>query len=626
MRFIKNQFGAAPTLIHYKGVTATTWSSGTNNCLLFGRDVDEEPCAGSLSLNFQSGAQRLFSFAETIFCWAKQGGFPMSGSAAAPQPCGTISEFPEFRTLSGTKLPQTFFLFMPEVLPHFLQGLSFLYLLATIVLAFYALHAYGILAVLVRHGGMAREERHRVEGEGRSALKMPSAWPDVVSQLPLYNEANVAERLLRATAAMEYPGRHTVQVLDDSTDETRALVDAVAADLRARGHRIEVVRRAERSGFKAGALAHGMAVTDAEYFAVFDADFVPPGDFLIRTLPFFFGDSKTGFVQGRWTFINEGDSVLTRAQGVGLDSHFAIEQCARSSHPAMFMNFNGTAGVWRRAAIEEAGGWSAATLTEDLDLSYRVQLAGWRGWYLPDLPVPGELPSTFAAYKSQQFRWAKGSMQTAIRLLPAIIRSPMSPPAKTEAFFHLTHYVVHPLLFIVVLLAPLLALADGGVALPGVTGWILLLAAFAPTLFYAVGQALLHRDWPRRLLRLPALTLAGMGLAAANARAIFEAVLGIKSAFIRTPKRGDCEKQRYRVKFPVPPVLECAIGLYALVGVWFAWQSGHTGIAQFGLLAAASFLYMGGWSLWESRILSGRVRISPVGARAPQALLDPNAL
>jgi cellulose synthase/poly-beta-1,6-N-acetylglucosamine synthase-like glycosyltransferase len=480
-----------------------------------------------------------------------------------------------------------------------LEGLSMLYLFAALVLALYALHAYGILAVLARHGGSARRQRQQVEREGRLALDSPAAWPDVVTQLPLYNEANVAERLIRAVAAMDYPGRHTVQVIDDSTDETRALVDAVAEDLRRHGHRIAVVRRADRSGFKAGALAHGMTSTEADYFAVFDADFVPPSDFLIRTLPFFFGDSRAGFVQGRWSFLNERDSVLTRAQGVGLDSHFAIEQCARSSHPAMFMNFNGTAGIWRRAAIEEAGGWSAATLTEDIDLSYRVQLAGWRGWFLPDLLVPGELPPTFAAYKSQQFRWAKGSMQTAIRLLPSIGRSPMSPMAKVEAFFHLTHYAVHPLLFIVIILTPLLAFAGGGAELPGIAGWILLLAAFAPTLFYGTGQALLHRDWPRRLLRLPALTLAGMGLAAANARAIAEAVLGHQSAFIRTPKRGDRETRRYRVKFPVPPAFECALGFYALGGVWFAWQAGHTGIAHFGLLAAASFLYMGGWSLKE---------------------------
>lgn len=458
---------------------------------------------------------------------------------------------------------------------------------------------------------------------GIAALQRAAHWPDVVTQLPLYNEANVAERVIRAVASMEYPGLHTVQVLDDSSDETCALIDAVAEDLRGFGHRISVVRRSDRRGFKAGALAFGMEQSDADYFAVFDADFVPPADFLVRTMPIFFGDPQTGFVQGRWSFLNERDSILTRAQGVGLDSHFAIEQCARSSHPAMFMNFNGTAGIWRRDAIEEAGGWSAETLTEDLDLSYRVQLAGWRGHYLINLPVPGELPPTFAAYKSQQFRWAKGSMQTAIRLLPSIVKSDLSWVVKVEAFFHLTHYVVHPLLFVVVILAPLLAFADGGVALPAIAGWILLLSALAPTIFYSIGQALLHHDWRRRLLRLPALTLAGMGLAACNARAITEAVVGRRSPFIRTPKRGDRESRRYRVEFPIPPALECVIALYAFVGVWFAWQAGHHGMAYFCLLAAASFLYIGGSSLMECR-LGSCPRMPTDGSTNPTVTVSAN--
>lgn len=491
----------------------------------------------------------------------------------------------------------------------FLEAASLFYLVAALALAAYALHAYGILAVLTRHVSGSRRSSRNLEQEGQAALRKAGHWPDVITQLPIYNEANVAARVIRAAAAMDYPGRHTVQVLDDSDDETREVVDAVAEELRGEGKSVEVVRRADRTGFKAGALAHGMESSGAPLLAVFDADFVPPGNFLLRTVPYFSADEEVGFVQGRWSFLNERDSILTRAQGVGLDSHFAIEQSARCSHPAMFMNFNGTAGIWRRSAIDNAGGWSAETLTEDLDLSYRVQLAGWRGHYLNDLPVPGELPPTFAAYKSQQFRWAKGSMQTAVRLLPAIVRSKLPAIAKFEAFFHLTHYTVHPLLFLVVILAPLLAFAGGGVALPGIAGWILLLSAFAPTLFYGAGQAILHRDWPVRLLRLPALTLAGMGLAAANSRAIAEALIGHRSAFIRTPKRGDKESRRYRVKFPVPPAFEFALGLYALAGVWFAWRAGHTGIAHFGLLAAASFLYMGGLSLRE--IFQGRREVIP---------------
>ncbi len=485
------------------------------------------------------------------------------------------------------------------------------YVLAASALALYALHAYGMLAVLARYFSCAKSEGLCLEREGHAALVSLETWPDVVTQLPIYNEANVAARVIRAAAAMEYPGQHRIQVLDDSDDETLAVVDAVAEDLRSRGHHVSVIRRNNRSGFKAGALAHGMTSDASPFLAVFDADFVPPPDFLTRTVPLFFADDRAGFVQGRWAFLNERDSILTRAQGVGLDSHFAIEQAARSSHPTMFMNFNGTAGIWRRAAIEEAGGWSAATLTEDLDLSYRVQLKGWRGHYLNDLPVPGELPTTFSAYKSQQFRWAKGSMQTAIRLLPGIFRSRMSPIGKLEAFFHLTHYVVHPLLMILVLLAPLLAMAGGGVAMPGSAGWILIVAAFAPTVFYAVGQARLHRNWLLRLANLPTLTLAGMGLAGANTRAIVEAFLGHKSPFIRTPKKGDRETHRYRVTFPVPPAVELLLGFYSLVGVWAAWQAGHMGIAQFGLLAASSFVYMGGCSLREEMAALTTKAVSP---------------
>lgn len=477
--------------------------------------------------------------------------------------------------------------------------LSTVYLFAASALALYALHAWGILGVLIRHCSFARREGLSLEQDGCSALSRLEVWPDVVTQLPLYNEANVAGRVMRAAASMAYPGRHSIQVLDDSDDETIAVVDAVAEELRGKGSSVQVIRRAERSGFKAGALAHGMICDEAPLLAVFDADFIPPHNFLLRTVPLFYGDPKAGFVQGRWTFLNGNDSILTRAQGVGLDSHFSIEQAARSSHPTMFMNFNGTAGIWRRAAIEEAGGWSAATLTEDLDLSYRVQLKGWRGHYLNDLPVAGELPPTFSAYKSQQFRWAKGSMQTAIRLLPRIFSSGMSPIAKLESFFHLTHYVVHPLLMILILLAPLLAVAGGGDAMPGSAGWILMVAAFAPTVFYAVGQARLHSNWVIRLANLPTLTLAGMGLAAGNARAIAEAFLGHESAFIRTPKKGDRETRRYRVKFSVPPALELGLGFYSLAGFWFAWQQGQPGIAQFGLLAAASLFYMGCFSLWE---------------------------
>lgn len=480
-------------------------------------------------------------------------------------------------------------------------ALSWIYVLAALALATYAIHAYGILGVILRYSRRSKIATDALVAKGIDALSRNDHWPDVLTQIPLYNEANVAERVIRAAAAMKYPGRHRIQVLDDSTDDCGSVVDACVASLRGAGVEIEAVRRANRHGFKAGALSHGLELDSAEFIAVFDADFVPPSDFLLQSIPPLIGDSTIGFVQGRWTFLNECDSLLTRAQAVGLDSHFALEQDARSAHPEFFMNFNGTAGVWRREAIQDAGGWSAETLTEDLDLSYRVQIAGWRGLYLPGLEVPGELPQSFSAYKSQQFRWAKGSMQVALRMLPAIIRSKnISPLGKFECVVHLTHYAVHPMLLIVVLLGPWLWIGNHLTVMPGVIGITLLFASFAPTVFYAVGQRRLHHDWYVRLLRLPTLTLAGMGLALGNAKAVIEAFTGKQSPFVRTPKTGACVKNSYSVKSPVHFGWEITIAIYSLAGAGIALASGSVGAMQFGCLAAASFFYVGFGSMLES--------------------------
>ncbi|MFY8215462.1 MAG: glycosyltransferase, partial [Chthoniobacterales bacterium] len=480
-------------------------------------------------------------------------------------------------------------------------ALSWIYVFAALALATYALHAYGILAVLLRHSRRSKCETDALVARGLAALGENERWPDVLTQLPLYNEANVAERVIRATASMEYPGRHRIQVLDDSTDDCRSVVGTCVTALQKSGVDIQLVRRANRHGFKAGALSDGLELDPAEFVAVFDADFVPPPDFLLRSIPALMGDSRIGFVQGRWSFLNECDSLLTRAQAVGLDSHFALEQDARSSNPEFFMNFNGTAGVWRRQAIHEAGGWNAETLTEDLDLSYRVQLAGWRGLYLSGLAVPGELPQTFSAYKSQQFRWAKGSMQVALKMLPAIMRSKdVSLSGKFECAVHLTHYAVHPLLLIVVLLGPWLWIGNHLTVMPGIIGTTLFLASFAPTVFYAAGQRRLHHDWQVRLLRLPALTLAGMGLAIGNTKAVVEAVIGRQSPFVRTPKAGACLKNSYSVSSPVHFGWEITLAIYSMIGAGIALASGSFGAMQFGCLASASFFYVGIGSLLET--------------------------
>jgi cellulose synthase/poly-beta-1,6-N-acetylglucosamine synthase-like glycosyltransferase len=459
----------------------------------------------------------------------------------------------------------------------------------------FGLNLYFMLFLFLRRRKTALAEAARLHA-GYQANFREKDLPRVVTQIPLYNEYNVAARAMRAAAAMTYPrGRHTVQVLDDSSDDTCALVDAVAADLRAEGHDIQVVRRADRDGYKAGALAHGMDLTDAEYFAIFDADFVPPPDFLVRTVAVMLQKPGVGIVQARWGHLNSEHSLVTRAQGVGIDGHFTIEQTARSWND-LFMNFNGTAGLWRRQAIEEAGGWEHDTLTEDMDLSYRSQLKGWDPFFIPDLVVPAEIPEDINAFKSQQFRWAKGSIQTAIKLLPAVFRSKVPLVAKLQSFFHMTHYAIHPLmLWLAIMALPVLVLTDFSYS--RVTFLALLslfvMSTFAPTTLYIISQCCLYRQGWRRIKLLPMLTALGIGIAISNTRAVFEAVVGCQSPFIRTPKRGDNVKKAYAVRMPRVAILELAAGLYCFcsLGVYIYAQKYIVG--PFLLLYACGFTLVG---------------------------------
>lgn len=452
------------------------------------------------------------------------------------------------------------------------------YLIASLLLVAYVANGYVLLARCLWTRERSERERGRLLAEGREILAIKSGeGTAVVTQLPLYNEATVAERVIRAAAAMEWPfGPHQVQVLDDSTDETRGIVDAIAAELRAAGADAVVVRRASREGFKAGALAHGMTLHDAEFIAIFDGDFVPPPDFLLRTVPALAADTRLGWTQCRWTHLNADDNTITRAQAAGIDAHFIIEQQARSA--GWFMNFNGTAGVWRRRAIEDAGGWSDATLTEDLDLSYRAQLRGWRGLFLPEVAVPAEVPADAAAFKSQQFRWAKGSLQTALRLLPAVWRAARPLIEKIQATLHLTNYLMHPLLVLLVLMTPWLALATPAhSAALASGGFAVFFAATFSGFTYLCGQALLGHPLRVSLTRLNCLLLAGTGPALTNVRAALEALIGRRSEFIRTPKQGGFKAHRYRARAVTPPWLDATFGAYAIASIavclaqgWFA--------------------------------------------------------
>ncbi|HVS01275.1 MAG TPA: glycosyltransferase [Thermoanaerobaculia bacterium] len=400
---------------------------------------------------------------------------------------------------------------------------------------------YAVLGVLALYGShrLLLVLRCRRPAAGAAAEPAPpDEWPRVTVQLPLYNEIHVARRLLRAVAGLDYPrDRLEIQVLDDSSDDTRRVVADEVAALRAAGVPITHSTRDDRGGFKAGALAAGLRCARGELVCVFDADFVPRADFLRRTVPWF-TDPAVGMVQARWGHLNRDFSLLTRVQALLLDGHFLVEHAGRHA-AGCFFNFNGTAGVWRRQAIADAGGWQADTLTEDLDLSYRAQLAGWRFVFLPAVVAPAELPVELADFRSQQRRWAQGSAQTARKLLGRVLRSPLAGRVKAEALVHLTANWSYPLMVVLALLVfPAMLLRRGS------GPWQLLLldaplfgaATLSVLVFYSTAQQAQGGRWWRRLARLPALMGLGIGLSLGNAAAVLTGAWRDGGTFHRTPK------------------------------------------------------------------------------------------
>ncbi len=474
-----------------------------------------------------------------------------------------------------------------------------LYFLPAAVLMLYGLNLYVMMALYLLRRKPARAEARDLRRIYRDCPHAPPL-PAVCTQLPVYNEANVAERAIRAVAAIDYPpDRHHIQVLDDSTDATRDLIDQTVRDLQREGENITVLRRESRTGFKAGALEEGMRQSDADFFAIFDADFVPGPQYLRNTVPIMMMKPDVGLVQARWGHLNANRSLLTRAQAIGIDGHFTIEQPARAWN-SLFMNFNGTAGLWRRAAITDAGGWEHDTLTEDMDLSYRSQLAGWKPYFVWDEVVPAELPENINAFKSQQFRWAKGSMQTAIKLLPRVFRSNASAWAKIQSVFHMTHYIVHPvMLWLSIMALPVLTLTSlvynpllfaGFVAL-------ILLTTMAPSFLYGVSQCLLYRRGWTRLRYLPFLTSLGIGIALSNTRAVWEALRGKHSEFVRTPKAGEKTILTYSARMPVVAMLELLLGAYCFASLNYFLNFHEYLLGPFLLLYASGFSLVGILSL-----------------------------
>ena len=429
--------------------------------------------------------------------------------------------------------------------------------------------------------------------------------PRVTIQLPIYNEVYVVERLIDAVAAIDYPRDLVeIQVLDDSTDETRDVARRITARYRKSGLDIVHITRADRRGFKAGALQDGMDVARGEFFLIFDADFVPRPDILRETLPFF-SDPRVAMVQARWEHLNRDYSLLTRVQSIFLDGHFVIEHTARH-RSGRFFNFNGTAGVWRRRCLEEVGGWQSDTLTEDLDVSYRAQLAGWKFVYLKDLATPAELPVDMNGFKSQQHRWTKGSIQTGRKLLPAIFRSAYPWKVKAEAFFHLTNNFSH---LLVVLLALLIVPA---IVIRERIGWrrVALLdfplffgATFSFIAFYISSQREIGRNWKKTLKWMPLLLSLGIGLSLNNLHAVIEALTNRKTEFTRTPKfgisggGGEWRNKKYRAPGNFSLAAEILLAVYFLGAIVFAVRERYWVGVPFLLIFFNGFAYTASMSI-----------------------------
>ncbi len=451
--------------------------------------------------------------------------------------------------------------------------------------------------------------------------------PSVTIQLPIFNEMYVVEPLLQAICRLDYPrSLLEIQVLDDSTDETTEIAERAVRRFASEGIDITLYHRTDRTGFKAGALAAGLVVAKGEFIAIFDADFQPERDFLRRMLPHF-GDPRVGMVQARWGHLNEDQSPLTKIQAIQLDGHFILEHGGRS-RSGRFFNFNGTAGVWRRSAIETAGGWQHDTLTEDLDLSYRAQLRGWRFLFLPGVVAAGEIPVEMNAFKSQQYRWAKGSIQTCFKLLPHILRAPIPLATKAEAVFHLTAYCNHPLLFLLsALMLPALYVRHQ----IGTIGWyegfhvdllVFASATFSFANFYTYSLRELHPDWIRRMRYLPALLALAIGMSANNSAALIAALIGQPNEFSRTAKYGAASGRkawlgkRYGRAASIQPMIEMAMGAYLTLAVLYALAIGAFGTVPFLLLFQLGFLYTGVLSIAQQRA-GGRRRRRVPAAIAP---------
>ena len=475
------------------------------------------------------------------------------------------------------------------------------YFIVLILLASYGLHRYVLVYLYYKN-----RKNHTSEPAARF-----EELPRVTVQLPMFNEQFVAERLIDSVCKLKYPReKFDIQVLDDSTDETVEVVRNLVERYAALGHPITYHHRANREGFKAGALSEGMKTSKGEFIAIFDADFTPSEDFLLKVIHHF-TDPKIGMVQTRWTHINRNYSFLTEVEAILLDGHFVLEHSGRA-RSGVFFNFNGTGGMWRRRAIEEAGGWQHDTLTEDTDLSYRAQLKGWKFTYLQEVECPAELPVEMTAFKTQQARWAKGLIQTAKKILPRVMKSDAPVHTKIEAWYHLTANLSYPLMVVLsVLLLPAMIIRfyQGWFQMLYIDLPLFMASTFSISSFYLVSQReLFPKTWPRALLYLPFLMALGIGLTITNTKAVLEALIGQQSAFARTPKYGVETKKhkvgaksKYRRRLGWIPWAELLIGSYFALTVYYALDNENYITVPFLLLFVIGYWYTGLMSLLQGR-------------------------
>jgi cellulose synthase/poly-beta-1,6-N-acetylglucosamine synthase-like glycosyltransferase len=461
----------------------------------------------------------------------------------------------------------------------------FLYAAFIVILFFYSIHAF---ILIYRHLKFNKKRPRR-------RRRKLTTLPNVTIQLPIYNEKYVIRRLLKCITSMDYPTKNLeIQVIDDSDDNTTSIVAKLVKQYQKDNYDIKHIRRGSRAGFKAGALQYGLERAKGDYIAIFDADFVPPPNFLKELLPEF-GERNIGGVQARWGHLNSDYSFLTKSQAIGLDNHFLMEQRLRSQ-ANWFINFNGTCGLWLKRAIIDAGGWHDDTLAEDLDLSYRVQLRGWIIKFRDDVVVPGELPHNAYSYRIQQNRWAKGTIQVARKLLIRVLKSPLKPIAKYEAFVHLTcHINFVAMLGLAVFSLPIVYFKIEGMVPDSYYIFLsfFTVSAFGYPFVYYLSQRQAYRDYYRKIPYIIGVVAYSMGLSISNTNAIIEGWFHKKHVFTRTPKYGDSKKTYRPETKSIIPFLEVLLGIYVLVNLIYVIANLQIILIPFLFLYSLGFLSLG---------------------------------